>query len=236
MQIRLGHGERITMVHLAPLPPLDPFGTEVADASAALVSALKALSSIGALHWITYGTLLGWMREGTFLEHDDDIDIAVASGTDAEKVVAAMAEQGLSYIQFTWGARGTVNQKFVTDRGVMVDIFYLFTEGNHRMDEYKVVGHSLARGSHPLRGVEMIARAGLDVLVPVPTDPESYLAHLYGQDWQTPVTQWDWVFSPPNAHLLLRPIDIPILIARWGVYKGRQLRSWFRALSAGGGA
>ena len=114
----------------------------------------------------------------------------------------------------------------------MVDIFFLFDHGDHRADEYKVVGHSLARGTHPRRDVEMISLPGLDIPVPVPVDAQSYLAHLYGEEWRTPVARWDWVFSPPNAQLQLRPVDIPIFIARWALYKGRQVRGWFRALSA----
>jgi hypothetical protein len=52
------------------------------EAMTALRVAAEALTAAGADWWVAYGTLLGLVREGRLMAHDNDIDLAVHLGVD----------------------------------------------------------------------------------------------------------------------------------------------------------
>lgn len=237
MKILLDNSVWVTMTALEPRVEPASFASEGNAPYEDLTSALLALEPTGSTHWITYGTLLGLVRDGVLLRHDDDIDIAMVAGPDPERIAAAMIEHGFRYFENSTSSRGVVNQKFLAPRGSHVDISYLFPWGTDSLvEDYNVVGHSAARSIHPYLGVRTMTFHGVGVPVPVPSDPETYLAAQYGPGWRTPVTSWDWIFSPPNIVLHLRVADIPIFIAQWGMYRSRNLRRALRDLFAGAGA
>ena len=191
------------------------------EATAALQFGAEALTEAGAQWWVAYGTLLGLVREGRLLPHDNDLDFAVLAGADPRRVAGAMERRGFRRVrEEEWQGRPS-KQKFMLGP-VLVDVFYLERRGDGFAD-YNLFGRqSVLRGTHPAVSLEMRRLAGLDL--PVPADTEGYLRHLYGPGWRERARVWVWYFSAANIELLMDWRDLPWLLAQWLKWR-RRLRS-----------
>jgi hypothetical protein len=203
---------RIAMTFKAPRPPGIRLGEVEGEAHDALRLGVEALDAAGATHWITYGTLLGLVREGRLLPHDDDIDIAVMSGADASRITAEMERRGLRRTLEEAGPDGVSKLKYALGP-VVVDLFMVHDEGAAWADYCRLATRSLVRDTHPPVTVRRRQLDGLDL--PVPGDAETYLVHLYGPGWRQPVTRWHWYLSPANSEVLAHWRDLPRLAERW---------------------
>jgi len=218
--VRLLFGpRRIEMTYSAPRPGKIRLGEVAGEARETLRLAVEALDAAGATHWVTYGTLLGLVREGRLLPHDDDIDLAVLVGAEAARIRDEMLARGLGLLLEEVGPGGVSKLKF--SRGqVVIDLFFVREEGPLWADYCTLVRRSLVRSTHPPSRIEMRQLGGL--LLPVPSAAEAYLAHLYGPHWGQPVTDWNWYLSPPNAEVLAHWLDLPRLAERWLRWRWRR--------------
>jgi hypothetical protein len=208
---------RLTSRTSSPRARAQPLGQRDREALEALRRAAAALENLGVVYWITYGTLLGWRRAANFLPFDDDIDIAVLSGADAGAVTAGMLARGFAQIEESSDSRGVIGQKFLLE-GVSVEMIFVSRAGNFHVDCFPVLDGSLMRSNHPCQSLSRVDFRGLSL--PAPTDPDAYLAHLYGPEWQKPVTRWHWVFSPNNVtDIECRLTDLPRLTWAWLEWK-----------------
>lgn len=218
--MRLLFGPRpITELFKGPRPRRVRLAEVAEEAREALRLAVEALAEAGAVAWVTYGTLLGLVREGRLLPHDDDVDIAVMAGARSDRIKVGMAARGLSLMLDEVGPEGVSKLKF-THGAVAIDLFFVRDEGQVWADYCTLVRRSLLRSTHPPVTVEMRELGGL--VLPVPRDAEAYLVHLYGEGWRQPVTDWNWYMSPPNAEVLAHWADVPRLAERWMRWKWRQ--------------
>jgi hypothetical protein len=214
-------------------PPASTLGTVRTEAHQALGRIAEVLKETGAVGWVTYGTLLGLIREGDVLDHDNDLDIAILSGTTPQAITAGLAARGFRLAEQQRGPRGLRLQKF--DFGpVRADFSYLFIEGGKLADESVIYSRSVVRGYHRPTA-RTIPRQFGGVELPLPEEPEAYLAVLYGPHWRTPVKRWINVKSPPNAELLLHWRDMPFhalrVIYLWFPVL-RRIREYFRVSRA----
>ncbi|ANC32863.1 LicD family protein [Isoptericola dokdonensis] len=154
------------------------------------------LGGLGYPTMLAYGTLLGAVREGDFLAHDDDVDLMVpldvpdraAAEPVLEKLRSDLREAGWkvsrpnTYTNFHLHDPST---------GLHVDVFPLFVDGERltlHMEgmRLRTIPASVVVPPAPLtlRGRRFLG----------PADPEAFLAERYGEGWSVadPFYDWPW--------------------------------------------
>lgn len=156
---------------------------------------LKELSTCmgNSKWWIDYGTLLGAVREGDFIKHDNDIDIGILAKDISDELFAKINEhpnlscdKPSNYDKWCYAKVNLLDDDGkkinVNGKGVFCDIYvYYPMEDFHvckaytsffRMDnEYldKLVNVTI-------RGTRM----------PAPSKSRQYIEGVYGEDWDKP--------------------------------------------------
>lgn len=172
-----------------------------ADYVTTMQHATELLAELGKPAMMAYGTLLGVVREGDFLAHDDDVDMLIpleaSTRAEAEPIVAELrstiAERG-------WKVARPNNQLnfHITDPSTRlhIDLFPLLVAGEEttlHMEKMKLrpipTSLVLPAAEMSFKGATMLA----------PADPEGFLAERYGPTWGTPNPFYDWPWKLSDA-------------------------------------
>ena len=170
-------------------------------ASAAVVA--ERMQQWGYPVYIVGGTLLGAMRSGTLLPHDDDIDFAFLcekSHPEDVSLVSFELERQLRSAGYTVVRHSHAHLEIVyfTDEGSIDYYIDIFT-GYHSADglynqPFALRGTLDRRDLVPTRPIEV---AG--VSLPGPASPEAWLEYAYGPNWRIPDPSFRW--ETPRATL-----------------------------------
>jgi len=171
--------------------------------------------------WLSFGTLLGAIRNGGFIRHDNDIDIGawhfsysadfekILRKYDFEKILQIEVNQGCYALEQSW--------KY---KNVKVDIFYHFEREDKMYCHafyYESPEKQLQLGGE-MKVLEMTFSntgfseflfEGIKVLVPM--DSKKYLIEQYGEDYMIPQKKWDYTQDPCNMRLIQEEIGIVTL-------------------------
>lgn len=165
---------------------------------------LADLADFGLHGFVVYGSLLGAIREGRPMPHDDDADVAYLSVHEHPVDVAAeqlrlrrfLRDRGrrlmvhsLGHLQVQIGLDGIPDH--------YVDIFTMFLVGDHVQLPFHVRTPAANVRITPLGTVSLSGRD-----YPAPADPESLLAATYGQDWRIPNPAFRFATPPRTKELL----------------------------------
>ena len=163
-----------------------------------LLELCKKITTIFEEHNILYfihsGTLLGSVREGNIISHDDDIDIAVFPH-DIEYLLSdefnrELKKYNLKFIPFKTN-KGIIKLKDLNSKhGIFIDIF-IFRKNGHKIEYDSEVSRNLWKNGwfdekelfpltlYPLGDIKLLG----------PNDPYPYLIRHYGKDWNIPKTR-----------------------------------------------
>lgn len=161
-----------------------------------------------------YGTLLGIVREGAFIDGDDDFDTTFHSRHTSARAV----RDELFEIATTLAARGEDVQlsgrKFVHwyHQGAKVDLFPAWTSGENYFQAHVVGGPFADVFAAGYREIEFKGRP-----LSVPVEAEGALAATYGPGWRTPDPLFQWRLQPEAARAMraLRVTPGQLSLVQW---------------------
>ena len=123
---------------------------------------------------LAFGTLLGYVRAGRCIEGDHDADVILPHDTDMGKILCHREKFGFKICR-------VATDLFSLERNNQYVDIYLArprTATDTWIAQYYAISND--RYDNPTR-VEWLCRTWL-----IPSDPEGYLAKVYGEDWRVP--------------------------------------------------
>jgi len=162
--------------------------------SAAKVLALMRQNGFDA--FVVGGTLLGAIRDGEILAHDDDADLAYLSKhshpsdliLENAGLHRILRDHGYCVIRHSWSHLQVLSD----DERYYVDIFTAFYKSGFFHEPIHVRSKGMWSSILPLDEVELHGQR-----LPAPRDPEAWLAACYGPHWRVPDPSF--VFETPWA-------------------------------------
>lgn len=152
----------------------------------------QLLDKHGYAYFVIGGTLLGCVREGDIIPHDDDVDIGMLEKDlrrlHGDKIFKdEMAANNLKFGNKNSPIAETIICRECDD-GIFIDLFSFVRTWRNKYKFKKPKSRRTWKNSwfhsdelYPLRKSYLG-----NVLVSVPNDPIPFLARHYGQDWRTP--------------------------------------------------
>ena len=154
--------------------------------------------------WLDFGTLLGYYRENDFISHDLDMDfgVQVSSFEEFEAIEKQLINNDFKRTKEFYFNKNLVELSY-SYKGLNVD-FIIYNKENDRVSSDTIFFMTNALGNPtryevyhyeiPFSGLKECDFKGMKVKVPDNT--QEYLRTLYGEDFETPNTIYNWKENP----------------------------------------
>jgi hypothetical protein len=154
----------------------------------------EACREVDVKPFLMWGTLLGCVREGSFLKHDHDIDVGILAQDWPKRgaLIEAMRRRGCG-LEYCRNYKLRFIGRDVLTR-LDVDVFFPYEGKMICFFNHERGGHGAWFPLDAFKTFRSHTFSGSRVLIPDP--PERILETAYG-DWRTPVKKYDW-FRIPN--------------------------------------
>ncbi len=187
-----------------------------------LTAFTTAMSELDLPYWLDYGTLLGVIRDGGYVDNDTDLDFGMYLHDYTPEISEVLSRYGFKaeYDRLVDGGE-TAREAVYSYKGVHTDIFFYkvegdrmytmvaFPEGGRSYEEMVAAygGMKVYRTTHPYMGTKMISYK--DLVIAVPEDEHRYLVSCYGEGYAVKDPDYDYVtFSAPNRKVLDDKVSI----------------------------
>ena len=154
--------------------------------------------------WLDFGTLLGYYRENDFISHDLDMDfgVQVSSFEEFEVIEKHLINNGFNRTKEFYFNKNLVELSY-SYKGLNVD-FIIYKKENDKVSSDTIFFMTNALGNPtryevyhyeiPFSGLKECDFKGMKVKIPDNT--QEYLRTLYGEDFETPNTNYNWKENP----------------------------------------
>lgn len=144
--------------------------------------------------FVIYGTLLGLVREGSFIGHDIDFDAAyISRHRDGPSAAAELRDVAFTLIDAGFDVqcrRTALHVHDPKDHRVRIDLFDLFFNQQGELSfPFGIAGASVIT-EDSWKGITDAELGGHRVRVPV--EAERMAEHIYGSSWRTPIAGFNW--------------------------------------------
>lgn len=170
-----------------------------------LLEITSKLKENGFRHFVMAGTLLGLIRNGALIPHDEDLDIGILSEDYNEKIIPTLSSIGFSLLRVLGTLEHGLELTF-RKNNINIDIFVFYKENNYRWHgaywKYNTPQYMI-KVKYIFNDI-IERKIGGDYFF-VPENPENYLEQCYGADWRIPNSNWHWCASAHN--IIQAPFD-----------------------------
>lgn len=161
--------------------------------------------------FLAAGSLLGFVRDGGFMQHDDDVDIGILpSSWRPNRLLKLLVEEEGFKFEFAFSLLGHTTEFKVSWLGVPIDFFCYEREGDDMYctcfyyfpnRDYPAPNANTAWRIHEHNTVQLGTMRMCGVDFPIPSEPEKVMARLYGEDWRVPNPNWDDSMHPGREEI-----------------------------------
>lgn len=158
--------------------------------------------------WIDWGTLLGYVREGRLILHDDDLDIGTycMEANVHENFLTEMNKEGFRRVREFRDGELLVAEAFEY-KGILIDVDYYFRNGNciswYMFEASEKTKILQSKNQEKMTGMEIYRYDFSPVDIKkgafkngtkcnIPVEAEKRVVEMYGPGWNKPDKSCDW--------------------------------------------
>ena len=151
--------------------------------------------------FVAYGSLLGLVRDGKFIAHDDDFDSGFIVEAETPEEAAVRLHEVMDHLRAAGhkvtgnGYLGNFNLGFPDLPSV--DMFLMY----YRTKTGELCSYNLAHKCSLDMMLPLKAAKFTDAQVLIPNDAHAMLAATYGEGWATPDPYFQWDMTPYHDQL-----------------------------------
>lgn len=154
----------------------------------------SVLKKTDIIYGLIFGTLLGAIREGNFIEHDEDVDIYVLMEHRLNflRLLPILKDKGLELVRYENELISLMKDN------EYIDIYFFELQKKLFFRNYRVLNNRYVMDAYSLENPEIFSF--LDMLIPIPSNSKKLLRKTYGKNWLTPIKNGH---AQPNSFIAI---------------------------------